>query len=164
EAGGLPVVEHVDLSLGPGDKVGVVGRNGAGKTSLLRVLAGEHPALSGAVRRRGALGYLRQDPRQHRADDETSGLDHILSARGLVDLSHRLEKARLDLEADPSERSAARFARLEEEYRQLGGYQAESEASTITAGLGLAEDRLGLRVGALFGGERRRLELASVPF
>src|SRR5207237_9824403 len=49
-------------------------------------------------------------------------------------------------------------------YRHLGGYQAESEARTITAGRGLAEDRLGLRVGARSGGERRRLELARILF
>jgi ATPase subunit of ABC transporter with duplicated ATPase domains len=164
EAGGLPVVENVELMLGPGDKVGVVGRNGAGKTSMLQVLAGEQPALSGTVRRRGALGYLRQDPRQHRADDEATGLDHVLSARGLVELSHRLEKARLDLEAEPTHKAAERFARLEEEYRHLGGYRAESEARTIAAGLGLPQDRLSLKIGALSGGERRRLELGRILF
>src|SRR5204862_754448 len=58
----------------------------------------------------------------------------------------------------------ARFARLEEEYRSLGGYQAESEAKTICAGLGLPEDRLAVPVVALSGGERRRLELAKILF
>ena len=53
---------------------------------------------------------------------------------------------------------------LEEEYRDTGGYQAESEARTITAGLGLANDRLALPVRALSGGERRRLELARILF
>ena len=57
-----------------------------------------------------------------------------------------------------------RFARAEEAYRDAGGYQAESEARAITAGLGLAQDRLGLHVGALSGGERRRLELARILF
>ena len=63
-----------------------------------------------------------------------------------------------------TEHNIGRFARLEEEYRSLGGYQAESEARTITAGLGLAQDRLALPVGALSGGERRRLELARILF
>ena len=75
EAGGMDVVEGLDLMLSSGDKVGMVGRNGAGKTSTLKVLAGEMPAAAGAVRRHGAVGYLRQDPRQHRADDETSGIE-----------------------------------------------------------------------------------------
>ena len=164
EAGGLPVLERLSFALYPGDKVGVVGRNGAGKTSTLKVLAGESKALAGSVARRGELGYLRQDPRQHREDDDRTSLEHMLGARGLVDLQRRLEKARIALEESHAERNVARFARLEEEFRHLGGYRAESEAKTIVAGLGLAQERLDLRVGALSGGERRRLELARILF
>ncbi|HEV8564616.1 MAG TPA: ABC-F family ATP-binding cassette domain-containing protein [Actinomycetota bacterium] len=164
EVGGKIVVDGLSLALRPGDKVGVVGRNGAGKTSTLRVLAGEEQAAAGTVVRRGAVGYLRQDPRQHRAENESSGLEHMLSARGLVELSRRLEKARLTLEESHLDRNVSRFARLEEEYRDLGGYQAEAEARSISAGLGLAADRLELPVRALSGGEKRRLELARILF
>ena len=164
EVAGRTVVEGLSLDLRDGDKVGVVGRNGAGKTSTLRVLAGEVPPASGLVVRRGAVGYLRQDPRQHRAEDEDRGLEHVMGARGLVDLSRRLEKARIALEDSHGEREVHRFARLEEEYRQLGGYQSESEAKAIAAGLGLPVDRLELPVRALSGGERRRLELARILF
>ncbi len=104
EAGGLTVLAGFTLSLRPGDKVGVVGRNGAGKTSLLKVLAGEAPAAAGTVKRRGALGYLRQDPRQHRADDEDTGLGYVLSARSLREMADRLEKLRLSLEERPPRR------------------------------------------------------------
>ena len=164
EVGGRLVVDGLDLTLRSGDKVGMVGRNGAGKTSTLRVLAGEEPAAAGTVVRRGAVGYLRQDPRQHRADDDASGLEHVLSARGLVDLSRRVEKARIQLDESSSERNVGRFARLEEEYRHLDGYRSEAEATSIAAGLGLPVDRLGLPVHALSGGERRRLELARILF
>ncbi|MBI3649005.1 MAG: ABC-F family ATP-binding cassette domain-containing protein [Actinobacteria bacterium] len=164
EAGGLSVVEGLTFTLRAGDKVGVVGRNGAGKTSTLEVLAGEAPPLSGTVVRRGAVGYLRQDPRQHRADEDASALEHLLAARGLIELSRRLESSRAALEESHAERHVARFARLEGEYRSLGGYQAESEARTIAAGLGLPQDRLGLPVRALSGGERRRLELGRILF
>ena len=128
EVGGRIVVEGLSIDLRDGDKVGVVGRNGAGKTTTLRVLAGEIPPAGGSVIRRGAVGYLRQDPRQHRAEDDDRGLEHILGARGLVDLNRRLEKARNALKESHGEREVHRFARLEEEYRQLGGYQAESQA------------------------------------
>jgi ATPase subunit of ABC transporter with duplicated ATPase domains len=164
EAGGTTVVEGLDLRLAAGDKVGMVGRNGAGKTSTLRVLAGEAPPAAGTVTRRGAVGYLRQDPRRHRADDDATGIEHLLGARGLVDLQRSVEKARLRLEEHPSEVRVARFARLEEEYDRRGGYRAEADARTIVAGLGLGQDRLGLPVGALSGGERRRLELARILF
>jgi ATPase subunit of ABC transporter with duplicated ATPase domains len=164
EVGGRIVVDGLDLALRPGDKVGVVGRNGAGKTSTLKVLAGEEPAAGGSVVRRGLVGYLRQDPRQHRAQDESTGLEHVLAARGLVELARRVEKARLQLEESPSERHVHRFSRLEEEYRGLDGYRAEAEAKAIAAGLGLPQDRLRLPVQALSGGERRRLELARILF
>ncbi len=164
EAGGTTVVEGLDFALAAGDKVGMVGRNGAGKTSTLKVLAGEEPAAAGTVKRRGAVGYLRQDPRQHRADDGTSAIEYLLAARGLVDLQRGVEKARLQLEERASEDHVARFARLEDQYERSGGYRAEADARTIVAGLGLAQDRLDLPVGALSGGERRRLELARILF
>ena len=73
EAAGRPVLNGLTLSLQEGDKVGVVGRNGAGKTSLLKVVAGEREALAGQIMVRGRLGYLRQDPRQHRARGRRRG-------------------------------------------------------------------------------------------
>jgi ATPase subunit of ABC transporter with duplicated ATPase domains len=164
EVAGLPILEGLTLLLRRGDKVGVVGRNGAGKTSLLGVIAGEHPPLAGSVRVRGALGYLRQDPRQHRADEEHTGLAHVLNARGLLEMAARLEKERIALEEHPTQTRIARFSRLEERYRAAGGYVGEAEVRRIAAGLGLAQDRLDLPVPALSGGERRRLELTRILF
>ena len=75
-----------------------------------------------------------------------------------------MEKARLLLEELASEEHVARFARLQDDYERVGGYRGEAEARAIVAGLGLAQDRLRLPVGALSGGERRRLELARILF
>jgi ATPase subunit of ABC transporter with duplicated ATPase domains len=164
EVAGRLIVQGLDLTLRAGDKVGVVGRNGAGKTSLLRVVAGEAPALAGRAIVRGRLGYLRQDPRQHQAEPEHSGLAHVLQSRGLQEMAERMEKHRLAIEERPTEANVRRFARLEERYRAAGGYSGEAEARRIAAGLGLPEDRLELPVPALSGGERRRLELARILF
>ena len=120
EVAGLSILEGLTFTLGAGDKVGVVGRNGAGKTSLLKVIAGESEPLSGVVKVRGALGYLRQDPRQHRAEDEHTGLEHVLQARGLRDMAIRLEKYRLAMEESHSDPSVLRFSKLEERYRAAG--------------------------------------------
>ncbi len=164
EVAGLSILEGLTFSLRRGDKVGVVGRNGAGKTSLLKVLAGEAQPLAGTVRARGALGYLRQDPRQHRADEDHTGLAHVLQARGLLEMAARLEKERIGLEERPTEARVSRFTRLEERYRAAGGYSGEAEVRRIANGLGLAQDRLDLPVPALSGGERRRLELTRILF
>jgi ATPase subunit of ABC transporter with duplicated ATPase domains len=164
EAGGIPIAEGVSFSLHAGDKVGLVGRNGAGKTSLLQTLAGEAQPARGAILRRGRLGYLRQDPRLHRGDPHLTSLAHILDGRGLAAAAERLEKLRLAVEEAPTERNVARYARAEEEYRDAGGYAGESEARRIVAGLGVAPDRVDLPIRVLSGGERRRLELARILF
>jgi ATPase subunit of ABC transporter with duplicated ATPase domains len=164
EVAGRPILHGLSLAVRPGDKVGVVGRNGAGKTSLLKVLAGETQPAAGHVARRGATGHLRQDPRQHRADDDQLALPYVLQARGLDDMAARLEKLRIALEERHADRDVERFARLEERYRAAGGYSGEADVRRIASGLGLAQDRLELPVRALSGGERRRLELARILF
>ena len=164
EVGGRLTLVEASFTVRAGDKVGLVGRNGAGKTSLLKVLAGEAPAAGGIVFRRGALGYLPQDPRPHGAGVDATGLSHILSGRGLDEAQQRIEKLRLKVEEDPSERNVKRFARAEDTFRDAGGYAAESEVRRIVAGLGLTADRVDLPISVLSGGERRRVELARILF
>jgi len=163
EVGGALVVEGASFTLRAGDKVGLVGRNGAGKTSLLRALAGEAPSAGGVISRSGALGYLPQEPlARERAGH--SALTHILEARGLAQAAVDLEKVRLAMEERPTDRAISRYSRSEESFRYAGGYAAESEARRIVAGLGLAGDRVDLPVAVLSGGERRRVELARILF
>jgi len=164
EVGGTVLLDGVDLTVRAGDKVGLVGRNGAGKTTMLKVLGGATDPAGGQVRRDGGLGYLPQDPRLDGVPDERTGLHHVLSGRGVDEAIERMEKLRVAMEEDPSERAVARYSRAEERFRIEGGYQAESEARRLGAGLGLGDDRLDLPLGALSGGERRRVELARILF
>src|SRR5690554_5739495 len=76
EVAGTTLVERVDIAVRPGEKVGLVGRNGAGKTSLLRVLGGEARPKAGAVERPTATGYLSQDPRADAVPPDTGCLVH----------------------------------------------------------------------------------------
>ncbi|HZT64759.1 MAG TPA: ABC-F family ATP-binding cassette domain-containing protein [Acidimicrobiales bacterium] len=164
EVGGAVTLDDASFSVHGGEKVGLVGRNGAGKTSLLRVLAGEALPSSGRVLRRGALGYLPQDPRIRGEDVDATALSHVLSGRGVDAAARQLEKLRLAVEEDPSAANVGRFARAEERFGLEGGYAAEGEVRRIAAGLGLRADRLDLPVGVLSGGERRRVELARILF
>jgi ATPase subunit of ABC transporter with duplicated ATPase domains len=164
EVAGRIVVDRATFSLHAGDKVGLVGRNGAGKTSLLKVLAGRAPGTGGEAVCRGALGYLDQDPRLKSSAVDVTGLTHIIAGRGLDASAARLEKLRLVLEKSPTTNNVARFSRAEERFRTEGGYSAESEARRIAAGLGISGDRLDRPVKVLSGGERRRVELARILF
>jgi ATPase subunit of ABC transporter with duplicated ATPase domains len=164
EVGGRVVLADASFTVRARDKVGLVGRNGAGKTSLLRVLGGAAAPIAGVVHRSGGLGYLPQDPRIAGLLDGTTAVRHILSGRGFDDAAVRIEKLRLQLEEDPSERNVARYSRAEEEFRQAGGYAADAEARSIAHGLGLGADRLDLPISVLSGGERRRVELSRILF
>jgi ATPase subunit of ABC transporter with duplicated ATPase domains len=141
-----------------------VGRNGAGKTSLLGVLSGAEQPSAGSVSVRGAMGYLPQDPGLRHLDPALTALRHVLSGRGLDTAAERLEKLRIAVEEDHSMRNVSRYSRAEEAFRMDGGYSAEAEARRIAAGLGLAPDRLDRPVSVLSGGERRRMELARILF
>jgi ATPase subunit of ABC transporter with duplicated ATPase domains len=164
EVGGRYALTDASFSLHAGDTVGLVGRNGAGKTSLLKVLAGDAPAARGVVLRPPALGYLPQDPPPRGVGLDGTALGHVLSGRGLDADARRLEELRQRVDSDPSPRNVRAYGNAQDAFHNAGGYAAESEVRRISAGLGLAADRLDLPIGALSGGERRRVELARILF
>ncbi len=153
------------LRIGPGDRVGLVGRNGAGKTTLMRTLAGETQPAAGQITRSGTVGYLPQDPRT--GDLEITARGRILSARGLDEIVTRLHTASERMGSTTGEaldKVMSQYARAEAEFMALGGYAVESEAATIAASVGLPERVLGQPLGTLSGGQRRRVELARILF
>ena len=164
EVGARLVVNDASFTVMPRDKVGLVGRNGAGKTSLFKVLGGASEPKSGTITRGGAFGYLPQDPRIAGSFDGRSAVSHILSSRGIDEDLVRLEKLRIAMEERADEQNIARFTKAQEAFELKGGYAANSEARAIAAGLGLKPDRLDLQLGVLSGGERRRVELGRILY
>src|SRR4051812_21486815 len=134
EAGGTTLLDGVSFTVRARDKVGLVGRNGAGKTTLLKVLAGAGTPAGGVVHHTGGLGYLPQDPRLDGVPDDVTALRHVLSGRGVDEAMDRLEKLRLRIEEDPSERNVERYSRAEERFRLEGGDAAESDVRRIAGG------------------------------
>ncbi|MER7864366.1 ABC-F family ATP-binding cassette domain-containing protein [Amycolatopsis japonica] len=165
-AGSRILLDDTNVRIQQGDRIGLVGRNGAGKTTSLKVLAGEGDPYAGEVRRSGELGYLPQDPRE--GDLSVTAKDRVLSARGLDSLLRNMEKAQNAMSelVDEKERDKAvnRYSRLEERFASLGGYAAESEAARICSNLGLADRVLAQTLQTLSGGQRRRVELARILF
>ncbi|WP_300679507.1 ABC-F family ATP-binding cassette domain-containing protein [Nocardioides sp.] len=159
------LMENVNFRVGPGDKVGLVGRNGAGKTTLTKVLAGDLEPASGSVNQVGEIGYLPQDPRV--GDPEVLVRDRILSARGLDEAIRRMRKAEVDLastDATVQDKAMRKFQRALDEFEAGGGYAAESEAKQICNSLGLAERLWEQPLKTLSGGQRRRVELVRILF
>ena len=164
-AGARLLLDGANFQVGPGDRVGLVGRNGAGKTTLLTVLAGEALPAAGTIRRSGAIGYLPQDPRT--GDLDVMAVDRVLSSRGLDELRAGMRQAEVQM-SDPDRNRAdaaiRRYARLEERMSVLGGYAAEAEAAALATSLGLPDRVLHQPLGTLSGGQRRRIELARILF
>src|SRR5215203_2410773 len=164
-AGARLLMEDVTFRVAAGDKVGLVGRNGAGKNTLTKILAGEALPAGGSVTGTGEVGYLPQDPRS--GDPDQLARERILSARGLDDVVRRLRAAEVEMGSDDTtvrERAMRRYERADAELHAGGGYAAESEAATIAHSLGITDRLLGQQLKTLSGGQRRRVELARILF
>jgi ATPase subunit of ABC transporter with duplicated ATPase domains len=164
-AGARVLMQGVTYQVAPGDRVGLVGRNGAGKTTMLKVLAGEALPAGGTVSRRGAVGYLPQDPRS--VDLAELARDRILSARGLDEIIRGMretEGAMASAVDETRDEAMRRYSRLEDRFQALGGYPVEAEAAAIASSLGLPDRVLTQTLGTLSGGQRRRVELARILF
>jgi ATPase subunit of ABC transporter with duplicated ATPase domains len=165
-AGSRILLSGATLRVQPGDRIGLVGRNGAGKTTSMRVLAGEGEPYAGSVGSNSPVGYLPQDPRE--GDLTVTAKDRVLSARGLDEMLREMEKAQTAMaelvDGAQNERAVREYGRIEERFSALGGYAAESEAARICAHLGLPDRVLHQQVATLSGGQRRRVELARILF
>ncbi|GAA3695426.1 ABC-F family ATP-binding cassette domain-containing protein [Zhihengliuella alba] len=164
-AGARLLMEGVSFRIDNGDKIGLVGRNGAGKTTMTRVLAGEGQPAGGTVTSSGSVGYLPQDPRTPNMDQLAR--DRILAARGMDEIVGRLRKVQDEMaseDADVQAKAMRRYDRLEAEFIAAGGYAAESEAAAISNNLALPERILNQPLKTLSGGQRRRVELARILY
>ncbi|MBU1250810.1 MAG: ATP-binding cassette domain-containing protein [Actinobacteria bacterium] len=159
------LMADVSFRVDKGDKVGLVGRNGAGKTTMTRALAGEGQPTGGTITRTGEIGYLPQDPRA--GDPEQLARTRILDARGLGSIVLELQQAGVEMGSDDpavAEKAMARYSRLTDRFQSLGGYSAEAEAAAIASNLNLPDRILGQPLSTLSGGQRRRIELARILF
>jgi ATP-binding cassette subfamily F protein 3 len=159
---GTEILTGASLLIRPGDRLALVGPNGTGKSTALRLLAGDLEADAGDVRvlGRASVAYLRQS--QEFAGSGTL-LDALLEPFAHVQHMHE-ELAALEhrMAATHDEADVAKYGELQERYQREGGYELESRVRRLTADVGFSEADLGRAVETLSGGERGRLELAKV--
>ncbi len=167
--GARELINPVSFSVGPGAKVGLVGRNGAGKTTMMRLLAGvadEGAAeFNGKIKTTGAVGYLPQDTSE--GDLGQTAHERIISVRGIDALLARIQKAEREMSTATGAKqikAMERYVRLDQEFTQKGGWAANAQAAQIAAALKLDERILAQPLNTLSGGQRRRVELARVLF
>jgi ATPase subunit of ABC transporter with duplicated ATPase domains len=155
------------VTIGPKDKVGLVGANGAGKSSLLAFLLGDlppHLRARGELQSDGTLGFLPQVPVPEGLGVDSSVFAHVLSARGLDVLDDTLHRARRALTESPTDERIAEFSALEERYRLAGGYEVEAQLGRLADGLGFPQELFFADIASLSGGQRRRADLIRVLF
>jgi ATP-binding cassette subfamily F protein 3 len=158
--GGAQVLSGVTLAVHAGERVALVGPNGVGKTTVLRIAAGELEPESGRVSlgRGLRLAFLRQD---QLAADQGTVLDALLEPFRAL-LERRREITLLEREmAGGSGSAAERYGQLRAEYESAGGDELERRVEKLAADLELGPGDLHRSVRTLSGGERRRLALAQ---
>ena len=153
------------MKLNPGEKVGLVGPNGGGKTTLFRLMLGEQSPDEGSIDRpkRLTIGWFRQDFADWAGgsvlQEAVAGAGEVAAwGAELAELEVRLE----DVDAADYDRVLERYGEVQGNFAAAGGYDLESRAAAILAGLGFRQDELHGPVRALSGGWRMRVQLARL--
>ncbi len=160
--GKKPLFQEVNLKFTPGNCYGLIGANGAGKSTFLRLLSGELDPTSGQIQVEPGerLSVLKQD---HYAFDEHTVLTTVLMGhKELWSLSE--EKNALYMKEDFNEADGMKAAKLEDDFASMGGWNAESDAAELLSGLGIKEELHHQQMKNLTGKEKVRVLLAQALF
>jgi len=156
------LVEEVNLQVQIGSRLGLIGRNGTGKTTLLEIIKGDKEADRGFVERNRnmSLGFL---PQTLDWAQEGKVADYLWQAFAeKVQLREKLEEITEEISRRSDEEILEKYARLQSEFEEGGGYECESRIRGIINGLGFAEEALERDLNSFSGGEKTRLALARL--
>lgn len=160
--GGKKLFEEVNVKFTPGNCYGLIGANGAGKTTFLKVLSKEIEPNTGEViiPANMRLSVLKQD---HYAYDSVTVLKTVLMGNERL-FKVMQEKDELYAKPDFSEADGERASHLENEFAELNGWEAESEAGVMLAGLGISEETQNKLMSELDSGDKVKVLLAQALF
>ncbi|MFZ1683719.1 MAG: ABC-F family ATP-binding cassette domain-containing protein [Candidatus Zixiibacteriota bacterium] len=157
------ILDQVSFTINDNDRIGLVGRNGIGKTTMLEILTGKQELDSGVVNRpRGVMiDYVEQEKSAYL---DMTLLDFVSDARrDLLDMRRDIEVLEHHLAEQPhDEASVERIGHLQHMFETAGGPTFENEVTNILSGLGFASDRFHDTLSTLSGGEKNRAGLARL--
>lgn len=160
--GSQPLFEDVNVKFTPGNCYGLIGANGSGKSTFLKVLSGEIEATSGEVHigKNLRLAVLKQN---HFEFDEFSVIDTVIMGHKKL-YSIMKEKDALYAKPDFNDEDGIKVSHLESEFAELDGWQAESTAASLLNDLGISTDLHYMQMSELAGSEKVRVLLAQALF
>ena len=160
--GGQLLFKDVDLKFTPGNCYGIIGANGAGKSTFLRILCGEIEPTKGEVSipKNIRMSVLKQD---HFAYEEFTVLDTVIMGNARL-YEIMKEKDALYAKEDFSDEDGIHASELEGEFAEMNGWEAESDASKLIQGLGLTDEMLYMTMSSLKESEKVKVLLAQALF
>lgn len=161
--GGRALYENANLHIKPKDKIGLVGQNGTGKSTLLKIISGDYQPSSGEVQKAKdcTIGFLNQDLLSYQSDD--SILNVALEAfKETLALQDQIDEVLRQMETDHSEEIINRLARLQDQFEANEGYTIKAKAEEVLEGIGFKTQDLQKPLKTFSGGWRMRVMLAKL--
>ena len=161
--GGRALYENASLHIKPKDKIGLIGLNGKGKSTLLRLIVGEFQPTSGDISKSKdcTIGFLNQDLLSYQSEE--SILAVAMQAFGQAnELQHTIERILKEMETNYRDELVDQLAKAQEQFETLGGYSMQSDAEAILEGIGFRTEDLQRPLKQFSGGWRMRVILARM--
>jgi ATP-binding cassette subfamily F protein 3 len=161
--GGRALYENANLHIKPKDKIGLVGQNGTGKSTLLKIIHGDYLPTTGEVQKAKdcTIGFLNQDLLSYQSDD--SILDVALAAfKETLAIQDEIDKVLKLMETDYSEEVINRLAHLQDRFESNEGYTIKAKAEEVLEGIGFQTNDLQKPLRQFSGGWRMRVMLAKL--
>lgn len=156
------ILDEISVAIAPGDRIGLIGRNGCGKTTLLKIVAGLLTDIKGdVVAAKGIrIGYLSQEPELERECTLRQEMFKVFEER--LDLEDKMLILAEEMESKETPQLLQEYSRLQEKHERLGGYDYEHRINRVLGGLGFHEQDFNLPVNVLSGGQKSRATLAKL--
>ncbi|MDQ4141634.1 MAG: ABC-F family ATP-binding cassette domain-containing protein [Bacteroidota bacterium] len=161
--GSRTLYEDASLHIKPKDKIGLIGLNGTGKSTLLRVLVGEYKPDNGTIQmsRETTIGFLNQDLLSYQTDDSILLVAMQAFEEALL-LQKKIDQVLHRFETDYRDELVDVLAKLQEQFEALDGYNIQNKAEEILEGLGFSTEELQKPLKTFSGGWRMRVMLAKI--